>query len=37
LHISEGDEVEFAVHEDRTITVRGGNVAHLDVLGAADA
>jgi antitoxin PrlF len=23
LHISEGDEVEFAVHEDGTITVRG--------------
>ena len=23
LHISEGDEVEFAVHDDGTITVRG--------------
>jgi AbrB family looped-hinge helix DNA binding protein len=23
LHISEGDEVEFSVHEDGTITVRG--------------
>ena len=23
LHISEGDEVEFAVHEDGVITVRG--------------
>jgi antitoxin PrlF len=23
LHINEGDEVEFAVHEDGTITVRG--------------
>jgi AbrB family looped-hinge helix DNA binding protein len=23
LHISEGDEVEFSVHEDGTITIRG--------------
>jgi AbrB family looped-hinge helix DNA binding protein len=23
LHISEGDEVEFAVHDDGTITIRG--------------
>lgn len=23
LHISEGDEVEFAVHEDGTVTIRG--------------
>ena len=23
LHISEGDEVEFAVHDDGTVTVRG--------------
>ena len=23
LHVSEGDEVEFAVHEDGVITVRG--------------
>jgi antitoxin PrlF len=23
LHISEGDEIEFAVHEDGVITVRG--------------
>ena len=23
LHIGEGDEVEFAVHEDGTITIRG--------------
>jgi len=23
LHISEGDDVEFAVHEDGTVTVRG--------------
>ena len=23
LHIGEGDEVEFAVHDDRTITLRG--------------
>ena len=23
LHISEGDEVEFAIHDDGTITVRG--------------
>jgi antitoxin PrlF len=23
LHIAEGDEVEFAVHEDGTVTVRG--------------